>query len=113
MDTVGVMTDWVGVSTVGVVTDVTNVQVVRETTYVSVASQASPEVVAGSAGVDVEMGGMGGCPSGPPLVPVGSGVPVPVVVRAQALLIHGVDCQRGVRALLAAAQGLRVGECSV
>ena len=25
----------------------------------------------------------------------------------------GVDCQRGVRALLAAAQGLRVGECSV
>ena len=56
---------------------------------------------------------MGGRPSGPPPAPVGSGVPVPGVVRAQALLIHGVDCRRSVRALLAAARGLRVGECGV
>ena len=56
---------------------------------------------------------MGGGPSGPPPAPVGVGVPVPGVVRAQALLIHGVDCRRSARALLAAAQRLRVGECAV
>ena len=109
----GVQTEGAEVSTVGVMTDVTNVLVVRKTTYVSVASQASPEVVAGAAGVDVEMGGMGGGPSGPPPTPVGFGVPVPGAVRAQALLIHGVDCRRSARALLAAARGLRVGECEV
>ena len=38
---------------------------------------------------------------------------VPGVVRAQALLIHGVDCRRGTGALLAAARRLRVGECTV
>ena len=100
-------------STVGVMTEVSSVQVVRGTTYASVASQASPEVVPEHAGVDVEMGGVGGCPSGPPPAPVGGGVPVPGVVRAQALLIHGVDCRQGVGALLAAARRLRVGECTV
>ena len=40
-------------------------------------------------------------------------MPVPVVVRAQALLIHGVDCRRGVGALFAAASRLRVGESTV
>ena len=101
------------VSTVGVMTDVTNVQVVQKTTYTSVASQACPEVVPESAGVDVEMGGMGGGPVGRPTSPVGGDGPVPGVIRAQALLIHGVDCRRSMRALLAAARGLRVGECGV
>ena len=59
------------------------------------------------------MEGMGGCPSGPPLAPVGSGVPVPVVVQAQDLLIYGVDCQRSVGALLAAARRLKVDEGGV
>ena len=59
------------------------------------------------------MGEMGGGPSEPPPAPVGGGVPVPEVVRAQALLIHGVDCRRSVRALLAAARGMWDGECSV
>ena len=45
--------------------------------------------------------------------PVDVGVPMPIVVRGQALLIHGVDCRRSVRALLAATRGLRVGMCSV
>ena len=70
-------------------------------------------VVAEPAGVDVEMGGMGGCPSRPPPALVVGGLPVPVVVRAQALVIHGVDCRRSRRALLVAAQGLRVSEYSV
>ena len=107
----GVQTEGVDVSTVGVMTDLTNVQVVRETTYASVASKASPKVVAGPAGVDIEIGGIGGCPSGPPPSPVCSGVPVPEVVWAQALLIHRVDYRRSLRALLVAARGLRVGEC--
>ena len=34
-------------------------------------------------------------------------------VRAQDLLIHGVDCRRGVGTLLAMAQRLQVGECGV
>ena len=38
---------------------------------------------------------------------------MPAVVRAQALLIYGVDCHRGIGALLAATRGLRVGECTV
>ena len=59
------------------------------------------------------MGGMGGGPSGPPPAPGGGGMPVPGVVRAQALLIYEVDCRRSVRALLAAARGMRVGECGV
>ena len=89
---------------------------VRETTYASVVSQACPEVAPSGVGADVEMGGMGGGPSGPPPVPlasVGTAVPVPGVVRAQALLIHGVDCGRGTGALQAAARRLRVGECTV
>ena len=63
--------------------------------------------------VDVEMGGMGSSPAGPPPAPVDSGVPVPRVVRAQALLIYDMDCRRSVRALLAAAQGLSLVVCSV
>ena len=45
----GVQTEGVEVSTVGVMTDVTNVQVVWESWYASVASQACPNVVAGPA----------------------------------------------------------------
>ena len=59
---------------------------------------------------------MGGDPLGPPLAPafpVVSAVPAPVVVRAQALLIHGVDCRRGIGALLVAARRMRIGECTV
>ena len=62
------------------------------------------------------MGGMGGGPSGPPPVPVVPVVPVVPelgVVRAQALLVHGVDCRRGVGALLAAARRLRIGVWAV
>ena len=62
------------------------------------------------------MCGMGGGLSAPPPVPLVLVVPavsVPVVVRAQALLIHWVDCRRGMGALLAAARKLRVGECAV
>ena len=113
---VGVQAAVPGVSTVGVQTDVSHVQVVRETTYASVASQACPEVAPPGVGVDVEMGGMGGGPAGPPPVPpvpVVPVVPVPGVVRVQALLIHVVDCRRGMGALLAAAPWLRVGECTV
>ena len=94
-------------------TDVTNVQVMRQTMYASVAAQTSPEGVAGPVGVDVEMRGMGSSPVWPPPARVGGIVPVSGVVRAQALLIHGVDCRRGVGALLAAARRLRVGACSV
>ena len=113
---VGVQAEVPEVSTVSVQTDVSRVQVVRETTYASVASQACPEVAPSGGGVDVEMSGMGGGPSGPPPVPgvpVVPVVPEPGVVRAQALLIHGVDCRWGMGALLAAARGLRVGECFV
>ena len=112
----GVQTVGAEVSTVGVQTDVSRVQVVRETTYASVASRACPEMAPSGVGVDVEMGGMGGGPSGPPPVPLTSGgtaVLVPGVVRAQALLIHGVDCRRGVGALLVAARRRRVGGCTV
>ena len=112
----GVQTVGAEVSTVSVQTDVSRVQVVRETTYASVASQACPEMAPSGVGVDVEMGGMGGGPSGPPPVPLASGgtaVPVPGVVRAQALLIHGVDCRRGMGALLVAARRMRVGDCTV
>ena len=80
------------------------------------ASQACPEVAPVGVGVDVEMGGVGGGPPVPPLVPpvpVVPVVPVPGVVRAQALLIHGVDCRRGMRALLVATGRLRVGECTI
>ena len=49
----GVQTEGAKVSTVGVMTNVMNVQVVRKTTYASVASQASPEVADGPAGVDI------------------------------------------------------------
>ena len=100
--------------TVGVMTDVTNEQVVRKTTYASVASPACPEVSLTTGGVDLEMGGTGDGPSRPPTVPVvPTVVLVPGVVRAQALLIHGVDCRRGVGALLVAARRLRVGKCNV
>lgn len=62
------------------------------------------------------MGGVGSGPSGPPPVLVVPDIPVVyvcVVVRAQPLLIHGVDCQRGMAALFRAAQILRVGEGTV
>ena len=113
---VGVQAEVPEVGTVGVQTDVSRVQVVRETTYASVAAQTCSEVVPVAAEVDVEMGGMGGGSSGPPPVPSVPGapvVPVPGVVRAQALLIHGVDCRRGMGVLLGAARRLRVGKCSV
>ena len=102
----------VEVSAVWVMTDVSNVQVVWETTYVSVASKASSKVVSGPAGVDVEIGRIGGCPSGPSSAPVGGGVPVPVVVQAQALLVHR-DCRRSMGALLAATRRLRLKVCTV
>ena len=104
------------VSTVDVQTNISCVQVVSEITYASVASQACPEGSLGVGGMDVEMGEMGGGPAEPPPIPVVPLVPaarVPEVVRAQALLIHGVDCCRGMGALLAAASRLRVGECTV
>ena len=113
---VGVQVEVPWVSTVSVQTDVSLLQVVRETTYASVAAQTCAGVAPVAGGVDVEMSGIGGGPSGPPPVPVVPVVPVlPVcdVVRAQALLIHGVDCHRGMWALLAAARRLRVGECAV
>ena len=112
----GVQTVGAEGSTVSVQTDVSCVQVVRETTYPSVASQACPEVAPSGVGADVGVGGMGGGPSGPPPVPLGSGgtaVPVPEVDRAQALLIHSVDCRRVTGTLLAAARRLRAGECTV
>ena len=62
------------------------------------------------------MGGVGGGPAEPPPVPVVPLVPValvPEVVRVHALLIHGVDCRRGMRALLAAGGRLPVGDCTV
>ena len=52
----GVQIEETEVSSIGVMTDMMNVQVVLRTTYASVVSQASPEVVDGPAGVDVEMG---------------------------------------------------------
>ena len=53
-------------------------------------------------------GGVGVPDVGPrPVVAVGGSV------RAQALLIHRVDCRRGVGTLLAMARRLRVGECGV
>ena len=113
---VGVQAEMPGVSTVSVQTDVSRVQVVCKATYASVASQACPEMALAGGGVDVEMGGLGGGPLGPPPVPpvpVVPTVPVPGVVWAQALLIHGIDCRRGVGALLAAAYRLKVGECTV
>ena len=54
-----------------------------------------------------------GKPPPVPLVSGGATVPVPGVVRAQALLIQGVDCRRSMGALFAAARRLRVGECTV
>ena len=39
--------------------------------------------------------------------------PAEGVVRVEALLIHGVDCRRGVGSLLAVARRLRVGRCTV
>ena len=68
-------------------------KVVRETTYASVATQAG----AGGVGVDGDavMGGVGVPDVGP--WPMGG---VEGLVRAQALLIHVVDCRRGVGTLL-------------
>ena len=45
--------------------------------------------------------------------PFGGSRPAEGAVRAQALLIHGVDCQKSMGSLLSAARRLRVGECSV
>ena len=118
------------VSVVGVQTDISRVQVVRETTYANVATQAGGCVV--QADGDTVMGGLGA--PGPPLG--GAGVwdkgagwgsaeggrfgapgmgprPADGIVRAQALLIHGMDCRRGVGSLLLAARRLRVGSCAV
>ena len=91
---------------VGVQTDISRVQVVRKTTYASVATQAG----AGGAGVDGDtvMGGVGVPGMGPH-----PAAGVEGTVRAQALLIHGVDCRRGVGTLLAMARRLRVGDCGV
>ena len=102
----GVQTESAGVSVVGVQTDISRVQVVRETTYASVATQAG----AGGVGVDGDsvMGGVGVPDVGPRPV-----VGVVGLVRAQALLIHGVDCRRGVGSLLVMARRLRVGKYSV
>ena len=113
---VGIQAEVPEVSTVSLQTDVSRVQVVRETTYAFVAAQTCSEAVPVAMGVDIEMGGVGGGPSGPPPVPgmpIVPVVPVPGVVRAQALLIHGVDCRRGMGALFAAASRLSVGECTV
>ena len=102
----GVQTESATVSVVGVQTDISRVQVVRETTYDSVATQAG----AGGVGVDGDtvMSGVG-APGVGPLPAAG----VEGTVRAQALLIHGVDCRRGVGTLLAMARRLRVSDCSV
>ena len=54
------------------------------------------------------MGGVGVPDMGP--WPVGE---VEGLVRAQALLIHGVDCRRGVGTLLTMARRMRVGDCGV
>ena len=53
-------------STVGLQTDVSRVQVVHKTTYASVVAQTCSGVVPLAAGVDVEMGWMGGGPLEPP-----------------------------------------------
>ena len=57
---------------------------------------------------DSVMGGVGVPDVGPR--PVGRGMGS---VRAQALLIHGVDCRRAVGTLLAMARRLRVRDCAV
>ena len=108
---------WAGVqvgvpemSTIVVMTVVMNVQVVRYIMYGSVVSQTSGKVAPVTGVVDVEMGGMLGSPLRLAAIPVGPLVPiapVPVVVRSQALSIHGVDCRRGKRALLAAPKGFK------
>ena len=81
-------------------------QVVREMTYASMATQA------GASGIGVDgdtvMGGVGVPDVGPRPVAEEEGL-----VRAQALLIHEVDCRRGVGTLLAMAQRPRVGNCGV
>ena len=99
-------TEQAGVSVVGVQTDISRVQVVRETTYASVATQAG----AGGVGVDGDtvIGGIGVPGMGPH-----PAAGVEGTVRAQALLIHGVDCRRGVGTLLAMARRLRVGDYGV
>ena len=130
MSVAGVQTVGAEVSVVGVQTDISRVQVVRETTYASVATQAGAcEVPTGG---DTVMGGVG-APDPPPggarvwdegagwgsVGGGGSGAPgmdprpADGVVSAQALLVHGVDCRRGIGSLLAAARKLRVGKCTV
>ena len=102
----GVQTESAEVSMVGIQTDISRVQVVRETTYASVATQAG----AGGVGVDGDsvMTRVGVPDVGPRPVAGAEGL-----VRAQALLIHGVDCRRGVGTLLAMARRLRVGDCGM
>lgn len=56
---------------------------------------------------------MRGGPSGLPAVPVVPAVPVAAglgVVEAQALLIYGVNCRRGIGALVVVLRALRVRE---
>ena len=55
-------------------------------------------------GVDTVMGGVSG-PS--PVPPLGSGV------RAQALVVHGVSCMSGLRAVKRCAHRLNNGVCTV
>lgn len=113
---VGLQTDGPEMSTVRLMTDISRMQVVCETTYASVASQACPEGSLAVRREDVEMEGVGGGTSGPPPIPVVADilvVHVPGVLQAYALLVHGVDCRRDMRALLGAAPRLRVGECTV
>lgn len=57
-------------------------------------------------------GGLLGPPT-VPVVPAVSAVPMSGVIRVRALLIHGVDCRRGMGSLVVAARRLRVGECTV
>ena len=98
-------------------------QVVRETTYASVATQAGVCIV--PADGDTVMGEVW-APGPPPASigvlgwgynrgmagggrsPLGGSQPAEGAVRAQALLIHRVDCRRGVGSLLSAARQLRV-----
>ena len=127
---VGFGTETVGVkvSVVGVHTDVSRVQVVCERTYASLATQAGACVgpVDGDT-VKGSVGEPGSLPAGAGVLgwgtnrgvaggggtPLGGSRPTEGTVRAQALLIHNVNCRRGVGSLLSVAWRLWVGECSV
>ena len=62
----------------------------------SVASQAWPEVSPATGGEHGEMGGVGaGSLRSSPAPCVPTVAPMPEIVRAQALLIHGIDYRHG------------------